>query len=55
MSYEVFDEYKGHPGYNEFKGKLHKIVNQMNELKSYYYSLIRKQGNQIESLTMMII
>jgi hypothetical protein len=38
MSYEVFNEYKKDPSYNEFINKLHKIVNQMIELKEYYYN-----------------
>jgi hypothetical protein len=38
MSYEVFDEYRGHLRYNEFINKLQKIVNEMNELKEKYYN-----------------
>jgi hypothetical protein len=38
MSYEVFNEYRGDPSYNEFMNRLYKIVNQMNELKEKYYN-----------------
>jgi hypothetical protein len=31
MSYEVFNEYRGYPKYNEFMGMLYGIVNQMNK------------------------
>jgi hypothetical protein len=49
MSYEVFNEYRAHPRYNEFMGRLYGIVNQMKELKNWYYKQIRKanRSNQI--------
>jgi hypothetical protein len=50
MSYEVFDEYKGHPRYNEFITRLYRIVNQMNELKNWYYNQCMK-ANRSNHLT----
>jgi hypothetical protein len=49
MSYEVYDDYREHPKYKEFMSKLHKIVNQIHELKENFYnqSMKVKRSNRL--------
>jgi hypothetical protein len=36
MSYEVYKDYRRHPGYKEFITEVNRVVNHMRELKNWY-------------------
>jgi hypothetical protein len=42
MSYEVYDDFKDHPRYMDFRSELYEIVKQMKQLRKNYYKQLKE-------------